>query len=183
MGNWHQDLVVRNALDEELDIVENTIIDYLMTTKILSPKKADNTLAEDLGYCPGENWNFAVDYPEENHFLKLHINGLEIRKGRTVFYSDGRDFESIECPNCAENNLECDWGELFALWIDDPSSANLDCKKCGVSNSISEYQFQPKWVLSNLGFVFWNWPLLSQSFIDKLEKLIQRKIEKVDGKL
>ncbi len=183
MGNWHQDLVVRNVRDEELNIVAETIIDYLLKVKIISAKQAENVLGADLGYCPGEYWDFAVDYPEESHFLESLNNGVEIRKRRTVFYADGRGFESIDCPNCAENNVECAWGELFSLWINDPSSANLECKYCGVSNSISEYQFQPKWVLSNLGFVFWNWPMLSESFIDKLEKIIERKIEVVEGKL
>ncbi len=183
MGDWHQDLVIKNVSDEELDDVIDKVITYLQKTKIISTKKADNILNKDFGYCPGQNWDFVVRFPEEYHFLDLKTNGLEVRKGRTVFYVDGRDFKSIDCPNCGENNVECDWGELFNQWLKNPNLANLQCKKCGTLNSISEYKFEPKWVLSNLGFVFWNWPILKESFIEKLEKVTGKKIEKVEGKL
>lgn len=181
MGDYHQDLVVKHVSDEELDHVINTLINHLIQTKTIRADQADNVLGATLGYCPGENWNVVVEYPEENHFLELLTNGLEVRKGRTIFYADGRDFESIKCPDCGENNVDCDWGELFGQWLDDPSSAGLKCRKCGASNSISEYQFEPKWALGNLGFVFWNWPMLKKSFIEELEKVIGKRIEMVEG--
>ena len=140
-------------------------------------------LSSDLGYGPGENWDFAVEYPEEDHFLDSLHNGMEVHKGRSVFYADGRDFESIACPSCGANNLECNWGELFSQWLDNPNSADLECNTCGILDSISLYQFEPKWQLSNLGFTFWNWPILKESFIAKLAEVIGREIEKVEGKL
>jgi hypothetical protein len=72
---------------------------------------------------------------------------------------------------------------LFSRWLDSPESADLKCKKCGTPNLISDYKFEPKWVLSNFGFKFWNWPNLKESFIQKLEEVIEKKIEKVEGKL
>ena len=183
MGDWHQDIVVKNVSENELDEVADQLVQYLIKTKIISEKKADNVLGNELGYCPGENWNFVVEYPEEKHFLDLVTNGMEIRKGRTIFWADGQEFEKIECPNCGENNLECDWGELFGRWIEDPNSADQKCKKCKKSSAISEYSFEPKWALSNLGFTFWNWPLFKSSFIAQLEELTGKKIELVEGKL
>jgi hypothetical protein len=183
MGDWHQDIVVRNVSDNEVDNVAEQVVQYLIKTKIISDKKAENVLSENWGFCPGENWDFVVDYAQEKHFLELITNGMEIKKGRTVFWAGGQEFEKIGCPNCGENNLGCDWGELFSKWIEDPNSANLECSKCGESNSISEYTFEPKWALSNLGFTFWNWPLFKVSFLTKLEELTGKKIELVEGKL
>jgi hypothetical protein len=183
MGNWHQSLVVKRVSDEELEKVADVAINYLIERKIIHAKQGDNVLRGDIGYGPGQNWAFVVEYPEENHFLRSLTNGMEICKGRTVFYADGREFESISCPSCNANNLECDWGELFSQWLSDPNSANLKCKKCGISNSISDYKFEPKWALSNLGFVFWNWPMFKKSFIDELEKVIGKTIILVEGKL
>lgn len=183
MGDWHQDIVFKNVPDNEVDNVAEQVVQYLIKSKIISDKKANNVLSENLGFCPGKNWDFVVDYPEEKHFLELITNGMEIKKGRNVFWADGQEFEKIECSNCGGNNLGCDWGELFSKWIEDPNSANLECEKCGESNSIGEYIFEPKWALSNLGFTFWNWPLFNASFLTKLEELTGKEIELVEGKL
>ncbi len=183
MGDRHQDIVIKNVENDELDNIAEKVVNYLIEEKIISSKKSDNVLGKDLGYAPGEHWNLAVKYPEEEHFLELWTNGLEIRKGRTVFWADGGAFEKIECPKCGENNLHCEWGELFGQWIENPTSANLECITCKESSSISEYKFEPIWALSNLGFVFWNWPIFKNSFIIELEKLTGKQIIKVEGKL
>ncbi len=183
MGNWHQDIVIKNVSENELDAVAEQVLQYLIGREVISEKKKDNVLGKELGYCPGENWASVVDYPEEEHFLELNTNGMTIQKGRTVFWADGQEFKKIKCPRCSENNLECDWGELFSRWIEDPKSADYECKKCKVPSAISEYAFTPKWALSNLGFTFWNWPLFKSSFVIELEELTGRKIELVQGKL
>lgn len=183
MGDWHQDIVVKNISDHELDRVIDDVLDYLMRKKIISQKRADNVLGDGLGYCPGERWFDAVRHPEEKGFLDLLTNGFRVQRGRTVFCAGGEEFEKIGCPTCGENNLGCDWGKLFGKWVEAPNSAQLVCKSCEKSSSISEYTFTPKWALSNLGFIFWNWPMFSNSFISKLEKLTGKKIELVQGKL
>jgi len=183
MGAWHQDLVVKGVPEEEVDTVVKKILDYLQLTKIVSTKPTDGSLGQGTQYGPGVNWKSAVEISDEDHFLDLSSNSLEIQTGRTVFYADGREFDSIACPNCGENNLECDWSTLFSQWIQDPTTADWQCKNCGTSNAISEYQFEPKWALGNLGFTFWNWPRLNDAFIERLEVLVGKKIEKVEGKI
>lgn len=183
MGNWHQDIVFKDVSDEELENVATQIFEYLVAKKIIGSEMSDNVLSSKKGYCPGENWRKAVEYPEESHFLELWTNGLDIVKKRNVFYADGSEFEAINCPKCGTNNLECDWGELFGKWIEDPKSAGLECADCEHSNSISEFIFKPTWALSNLGFVFWNWPIFKDSFITELQELTGKRIIKVEGKL
>lgn len=183
MGNWHQNIVLKGVSEDELEPIIEKTITYLTDENIISSKMADNVLSEEFGYCPGENWSSVVEYPEENHFLHSRTNGLEIRKGRAVYWTNGDAFTSIECPNCKANNVDCDWGELFTLWVENPNSADLECRECATSTSISDYEFDPKWALSNLGFVFWNWPILKESFISKLELVTGKKIDKIDGKL
>ena len=183
MGDWHQSLVIKDVSNEELENVATQIFDYLVSEEIISSEMSDNVLGSEKGYCPGGGWQKAVEYPEESDFLELWTNGLDIIKKRNVYYGGGDEFEAIFCPNCGANNLECDWGELFGKWIEDPKSAELECVKCKQSNSISEFVFEPTWALSNLGFKFWNWPIFRSKFIDELRTLTGKRIIKVEGKL
>lgn len=183
MGDWHQDIVIKDVSKDELESVSTQILNHLLAEEIISPEMSDNVLGADKGYCPGKSWQKVVEYPEERHFLELWTNGLDIIKKRNVFYADGGEFDAIKCPSCGANNLECDWGDLFGEWLEDPKSADLECIKCKQSNSISEYIFEPTWALSNLGFVFWNWPIFKDSFIAELSELTGKRIIKVEGKL
>lgn len=183
MGDWHQDIVIKDVSNEELQNVATQIIEYLVAEEIISTKMSDNVLGTDKGYCPGRNWQKVVKYPDEKQFLELWTNGLDVIKKRNIFYADGGEFNAINCPICGVNNLECDWGELFGEWLEDPKSADLECIKCKQSNSISEYIFEPTWALSNLGFVFWNWPIFKDSFIAELKEFTGKRIIKVEGKL
>ncbi|MEO0896842.1 MAG: hypothetical protein AAFY71_10615 [Bacteroidota bacterium] len=183
MGDWHQDIVFKDVKEDELEEMAQKIFQYLVGRRIIQDKKLDNVLSDSMGHPPGENWREVVAFPEEKHFLELRTNGLEIRKGRTVFWADGSGFEKIACPHCGENNLGCDWSELFGNWMEDPQSANLVCISCHTSSSISDYIFEPTWALSNLGFVFWNWPIFNRSFIRELEQLTAKPILMVKGKL
>lgn len=183
MSDWYQDIVIKGVSNEELENVATQVLEYLVAEEIISQKMTNNVLGAEKGYCPGKSWQKAVEYPEENHFLELSTNRLDIIKKRNVFFNDGGKLEAINCSNCGASNLECDWVELFSKWIEDPRSADLECVKCKQSNSISEYMFEPAWALSNLGGVFWNWPVLKESFITELQKLTGKRILKVEEKV
>lgn len=183
MGNWFQNAVIKAVSEEEIEAVSTKIIEYLIAEEIISRKMSNNVLSSDNGYKPGNKWQRIVEYPEENDFLTLRTNGMDITKGRNVFFAGGADLEVISCPNCNENNIDCDWGELFGSWIDEPSTAILQCRECREAFSISEYIFEPTWALSNLGFTFWNWPILKDAFISKLQDVVGKPIIRVDGKL
>ncbi|MBO6516767.1 MAG: hypothetical protein JJ975_09465 [Bacteroidia bacterium] len=175
--------MIKNVSNEELEEVASQVLDYLVAEEIISREMSDNVLGSERGYCPGKSWQKAVRYPEESHFLELLTNGLDVIKRRNIFYADGREFEAINCPNCGANNLNCDWGELFGQWLEDPTSAELECVSCEQSNSISKYVFEPTWALSNLGFIFWNWPTFKDSFLTELQELTGKNVLKVEGKL
>lgn len=183
MSTWRQFLVFKDIPDDDLDTAEDRVLNYLIQQRIISREMKDNVLGNDKGYCPGDKWHMAVDYPEEKHFLTIGINGVEITKGRTVFWADGREFEAICCPQCGHNNLDCDWSSLFSIWIGTPNSALLKCQHCESESSINEYNFDPKWALGNLGITFWGWPLLKTSFITRLALHMNCEIEKVEGSI
>lgn len=183
MSYWRQFLVFKNLSDDELDSAEMKVVDYLINRKVISTEQKDNVLGDGTGYCPGEKWHIAVDYPEEKHFLSSNTNGMEVSKGRTVFWADGRGFEAISCPNCGHNNVDCEWSDLFCIWMQNPNAALLTCKHCYKENSICEYNFDPKWALGNFGITFWGWPMLKVSFITQLALYMNCEIEKVEGSM
>jgi len=140
MGDFHQNIVIKQAKDSEVNMPAERVISYLIDHEIIGKEKTNNVLGGDSGHIPGENWHLAVTQPHDTDFLTLLTNGMEVKKGRTIFWADGEDFEKIACPHCQENNLDCDWGELFSHWMEN-AAADLICRKCGQATSISEYHF------------------------------------------
>ena len=183
MSSWFQNLVVKNVAEDELEGVIEKAISYLINEGFISSKQEDSVLSQAREYSSGENRKDIVRNPDEDYLLCLMTNRVEVQKGRTVFWTNSEGFQSIKCPECQANNIDCDWSDLFDLWIENSNSADLQCKNCEASSSISEYKFTPKWILSNLGFVFWNWPFLKESFVAELEQIIGKEIDMNDGVL
>ena len=182
MGDYHQDIVFKEVNELDLELTANKILNYLKNEGIIQDIKRATNPKNTFTALPGKKWDLATQYKDPN-FLTLSMNEVEIIIERQIFWADGAEFESINCPKCGANNKDCDWGELFSIWIKEPESAILKCHQCQTNNMISEHQFDPVWALSNLGIKFWNWPLLSSKFISNLETLIDKKTILVTGKL
>ncbi|MBD3244828.1 MAG: hypothetical protein GF335_02430 [Candidatus Moranbacteria bacterium] len=133
----------------------------------------------DRGFPPGDNFKNAMD--SDNHIEDLITNGLEVITKKQVFHSDGVD--SINCPNCNNNMIDSDWGDLLEKWYKDLGNDNLKCSSCKCEFPITSYNFNPFWGFGYLGFNFWNWGDLKVDFIKEIESLLNVKVKLIYGRI
>jgi hypothetical protein len=132
-------------------------------------------------YAPGPNAVSILEDPSEN---RLNAgNPVSITLGRTVFHTYQSGF-TLVCENCRAHNEDGDqWGEAVSEWYDDAGPGILACETCGHSLPITRWPFDPPWGFGFLGFTFWDWPSLDQTFIEEMATVLAHKVVYIYDKL
>ncbi len=180
MGDWFQTLADIDASIEEANIVAARIRSWLIESQVIEPSPRDCVFG-GMGYPP-LNYEQVVDGPAySQHFRKLKTNGLQIKIGRTVFLN-GQSGVTVTCPKC---NAPCknSWANAIDEWYKSTGPGTLKCLECGNEQSVTEWTFIPAWGFGNLGFTFWNWPPLKQSFINEMKRRIAHRTVFIADKL
>jgi hypothetical protein len=141
------------------------ILDWLISKNIVEPILSDCVLSSDNGYAISEGAKLVTTFPDDLPF-DLATNGLEIITGRQVFDTGENGIDELICPNCKENIVHENWD--FSPW-NDQKSGNLICPLCKHETEIHHFTFDPDWGFSDLGFTFWNWPELTEEFIEEFK--------------
>jgi len=105
------------------------------------------------------------------------VNGLELIIKREASINNQGDFESILCPNCnTKSPQDKTWSNAVTDWYEG-GQGQLECVHCKHTTPVSEWEHIDPWGFGELTFKFWNWPSLSEAFINQLaEKLGHRTI-------
>ncbi len=142
------------------------ILDWLVSRNIVKPALSDCISSSEKGYAISEGALIVASFPEKSPY-DLLTNGLEIVTERRVFSTGQNGMDKCICPNCNENIAfdDCDLDPWYSQ-----ESDNLTCPICGKESEIHNYQFEPEWGFSDLGFIFWNWPDFSTDFLDEFKK-------------
>jgi hypothetical protein len=186
MGDWFQVIVDEDAtLDEARDLA-TTVINRLVKDGIVEAEISDCTLSDDIrGHEPGRNFGEAVNGADEL-LRTLRTNGLETIVGRTVFDSGQGGFDLV-CSMCKariqSDTADRDWSSAIQQWYDGAGEGMFACPNCGNTKPITEWTFDPPWGFGNLGFLFWNWPPLKDSFVEGMGDLLKHRVVLVAGKL
>jgi len=164
-------------------VLADIVIDWLQGRKVIEPRPTDCVLGRNKGYPPGAACKEIIERAEDHDFPKLGANGLEVTITREVFHTGQNGLDSVCCPDCNLNIIESDWGSLVHEWLADTGKDKLTCSQCAAVYSITEYNFTPAFGFGDLGFTFWNWPPLSDVFIQDVELLICKPLVVVHGRL
>ncbi len=153
----------------EREIKAKAILEWLVSLDIVSPFLTDCVLSSSHGYAIAEG---AKNISEEPELLPYSLmnNGLEIITERRIFHTGQNGIDSLVCPVCSQDISNKDW-EFLSEW-DDNRSNNLTCPLCNVPTEIHQFKFTPEWGFSDLGFAFWNWGSLKDSFIEDFRKIL-----------
>ena len=182
MGNTYQDIVVPTARLEDAARLAGNVLKFLIESEIVLPQSTDCTLGSKNGYSPGKR--FAEAVIETSDVLhSLHANGMDVVIGRTVFHNGGLGLEAMLCPACGANQVAGDWGDAVDRWYAGDDNAPLACRACRAESPLTRWVFEPPWGFANLGFAFWNWPLLKPEFVERVSNILQHKVLLVSGKL
>jgi len=183
MGDYFQTLADIDASLEEAEFVAARIRNWLIELKIIEPEPRNCVLGiNGVGYPP-LNYEQVIDEPPGSYYdiRQLAANGLEIEIGRKVFHN-GQSGVTITCPKCGARCGD-KWAEAISEWYENKGAGLLKCLQCETEHPVTDWNFNPAWGFGNLGFTFWNWPPLKQSFIDELKRRIAHRTVFVADKL
>jgi hypothetical protein len=182
MGDCFQVVVDRDATQSEAAELATTIHRWLIDEGIVLADPPDCVLSSDVGYRAGPHYEKATSMAHE-HLWRLRTNGLDLITKRTVFHSGQGGFELV-CVACADRFEPTEqWGEAIDEWHKNKGVGMLACPSCGHTQPITDWLHDPPWGFGNLGFKFWNWPPLRESFVEEIGKRLGHRVVLVAGKL
>jgi predicted RNA-binding Zn-ribbon protein involved in translation (DUF1610 family) len=157
------------------------VIDWMVAQGVIVPERTDCVLDSDLGHAPGPGASRA--HEPRHKLVWLRTNGVTVSTGRRVFHA-GQNGISLECPACADA-LEPgeEWPEAVGRWVAGDDGASFMCPTCGQDISLQDWEGEWRWAFGHLGITFWNWPPLSESFIQALATYIRSPLTVVLGRL
>ncbi len=160
-------IVPRQSAYPSKEIKAKEILEWLVSLDIVKPTLSDCVLSSNDGYAISEGAKLVSTEPE---YLPFHLgaNGLEIITERQVFHTGQNGIEELICPSCNQDIAGEDW-DFLSEWGDNKSN-KLTCPLCNVGTDIHLFDFTPEWGFSDLGFTFWNWSSLTESFINDFKQ-------------
>ncbi|HWB27390.1 MAG TPA: hypothetical protein VG738_18070 [Chitinophagaceae bacterium] len=144
---------------------EKEILQWLAEEKIIQPNTSDCILGGD-GYPIADGAVNVVIEPEYLPF-NLIVNGLEIVTRKNIFHTGQNGVEELFCSACKQDLAGEDW-DFFGRWLENSDDC-ITCPRCSTSRSIHDFTFVPQWGFSDIGFVFWNWPNFTKTFVEEFE--------------
>ena len=155
---------------------------------------AGGVLGAESGYPPGPRYTAAVTEPAE-WLLQLRANGVEICASRTVFCPAQGTVGSAACPLCgltvglndpATGQITPQWElfrDAFGAWMEG-GPGRVRCPRCSQIARLNDWRWTHEpFVVGFLGFTFWNWPPLSDSFIARMASHLGHPLVVIQGKL
>jgi len=182
MGDQFQSVVDPDASEVEAPALAEKLLQWFINEGIVSPERSDCVLG-DSGYAPGRFHCKAIG-SENQHLLRLRTNGLEVVSTHTVFHNGGLGFELV-CESCGGSfdPPQGAWGDAVGEWYDRSGPGLLACPGCQAVRAITKWRHAPPFGFANLGFTFWNWPSLLESFIGEISERLGHNVTVVVGKV
>jgi len=176
-----QTLVDREVACDDAPLNVRRVLRLMIDREIIEPSQSRCLPdPEAWGHRPGRNVASVVR-SENDAVRNLHVNGVSVTIGRTIFDS-GRGRLTPRCPDCrAANEPGAPWLDSLDEWFTRSGPGSLACSSCGGRNPVDLWIYEPPWAFGNLGFTFWNWPQLKVDFVIELAKLLGHKTRMISG--
>ena len=192
MGDWFQSIVDVEASEAEARGLADRVVGWLIVEGIVVDQRTDCTLG-DSGHAPGSNYPAAVVEPWDG-LLTTRPNGMEVEIGRRVFHPGQGGTDRATCPFCLKVNVlqEERTYELTPRWEDfsdaisswyEGGTGELRCTDCQRIVTLNEWRWEPPWAFGFLGFTFWNWPQLLDTFVADVSRILKHRVVVTGGKL
>ncbi|WP_139256010.1 hypothetical protein [Chitinimonas taiwanensis] len=167
MSDHSQSVIFPSVGEQDAASLGGDLLAWLVSEGILIFTPCDCVLSSALGYPPGPNYVAATGMADGN-LLQLKTNGAEFSIRRTVFDAGGNGF-SLICPSCAARFERLPhWGDAVNDWFCSAGEGQLACPACSVTQTVEEWLYDPPYGFASFGITFWNWPHLTEGFIQAL---------------
>jgi hypothetical protein len=191
MSENYETIADVEATEDEAESLGQSVLSWLIDSGIVVAEASD-CVAGGSGHAPGPRWADAVSDPSLGR-PHLWANGLEVDVGRSWFHAGEFGVEEVTCPYCdTVTQLGDDGGEPPSAWqpfsraikeYHEGGQGVLDCPACKRPVGLNAWTWGPPTAFGELGFTFWNWPLLSPKFIAELSRRLGHRTVRVDGRL
>lgn len=184
MSEHFQSVVFPDAPLESAHKLGVKLIGWMQQQTIIVALASECALGK--GYAPANRFYQVAESATDTAIpglLELVTNGVRLITERTVFHAGEVGFASI-CPRCGArcDSFE-DVGDAIDAWYKGEQPKDVICHTCNHSDDLLGWCFDPMYGFGNLGLTFWNWPVLSSAFLDKLSASIQQRHVIVNGVL
>lgn len=107
---------------------------------------------------------------------------MRVTTGRTVFEAGGDGLE-VACPSCKHRIDEATdkWMSAVRAWYEGDDRAAFSCPGCRRKASLNDWDGPWPWAFGHIGFTFWNWPPLKESFVSEVAKALGHRTRLVRG--
>jgi hypothetical protein len=185
MGDTCQRIAFPEVERDAAAAAADALRDNLVVRGIIARPVSDCVLGGH-GHAPGPNRFDAVsngDLEARRLLDSVSANGVEIVGGpRTVFYASS-GLDRVRCPSChTESEAQDEFMEYVGAWSDGEDQ-QVVCPACAAPSALPEWRTDPPWAFGYLGLTFWNWPLLSNAFIESLESVVRSSAVVIRDKL
>jgi hypothetical protein len=195
VGDNFQIIADVEATEAEAQALAASVVNWLATTGIIAGDPVGSTLGTRPCYPPGPHYAAAVTSPDDT-LAGLRANGVEVHTTRTVFHPVQGEMGPVACPRCGQVVVLEDpaTGELTDNWATFSDAlgqwhaggpALAACPHCRRASGVNDWQWIGDWPIAVgfLGFTFWNWPVLSASFVTQVEARLGHRVVVTKGKL
>lgn len=165
---------VEATLGEAQALAERVLCELIQRGIVLSTPVQHDFQGQGPRYATGPNAVQVATYHEG------FACGLDVMIGRNIYCGGELGLSELICPNCGHSHgrEKLPWGEAIGEWFEERESGLLQCEKCQMRGSASEWQFKPAWTIGNLAFCFSEW-FLKESFVCEMENLLGNRIAHV----
>src|SRR5215470_4355696 len=99
---------------------------WLVDEGIIEQQRSGSVLSDSGGHRPRRNYCAAVK-TEDDAFLRLATNGVEIVVGRRVFDAGANGIE-LRCNACGDAfESDSSWSDAVSAWFEEDNQASFPC--------------------------------------------------------
>jgi hypothetical protein len=188
MGNWNQAVLDREVTTlESAQALSADIVRWLIDERIIEDRLCDGCLGKGVCYRPGPRFMQACggiesDVANGNYaaFSDMVTNGMRVVVGRDAILNNQGEFGPVPCPRCAAQVPIDDFWSAGSDWHEGKTDT-MQCRHCGQASIL------PQWIHPDAGFImlafeFWNWPPLSDAFVEAIAQRLGHQISVIVGK-
>ena len=166
MSDFAQIVVDTEVSAEQAPELANVVRAWLIGERIIE-REEGNSVLDGTGHRPGISYRIAIQENRDFDFLNLRV---KFAVGRRVFDAGGNGME-LGCDACGLSFKPNDsWYDAACAWFDGDDLVTFACPSCDQQTLLTEWGGPWPWGFGNLGIEFWNWPSLSDDFIQAMTR-------------
>lgn len=179
MSDSCQSIVDIDVTEQEAAAAGERLRSWLLQLGVIDVKTGDNVLSNGPGHFPGPNLGGCFDAVSNKAIAQLRALatcGVAIAVGRGVFDTGGNGVRLV-CSSCAGEITDDEaYVEAGSAWANGDDDTTYACPQCGFAQPVADWNGPFVFGLGCMAVEFYNWPPLSERFIDSVAQRLGHRV-------